>query len=152
MAFRGTFDYTLDVKNRLTIPARFRATFSDGLVLALRHDTQSCISVWRPDQFDAYVAAILASFHPLSDEYATVNRFYNSNSHEIELDSAPGQLELNSGSGYSHDQHDYFATLNQQWAAAYSQMLSRLVYEIADQFEVLRQLVDWRGLWLRGCF
>jgi MraZ protein len=88
MAFRGTFDYTLDVKNRLTIPARFRATFADGIVLALRHDTESCISVWRPDQFDAYVAGILSSFHPLSDEYATVNRFYNSNSHEIELDSA----------------------------------------------------------------
>ncbi len=88
MAFRGTFDYTLDVKNRLTIPPRFRAIFADGLVLALRHDTQSCVSVWRPDQFDAYVAGILSRFHPLSDEYATINRFYNSNSHEIELDSA----------------------------------------------------------------
>ncbi|MCA1690533.1 MAG: MraZ N-terminal domain containing protein, partial [Actinobacteria bacterium] len=39
MAFRGTFDYTLDAKNRLTIPAKFRSTFEDGLVLALRHDT-----------------------------------------------------------------------------------------------------------------
>jgi MraZ protein len=88
MTFRGSFDYTLDSKNRLTIPAKFRATFADGIVLALRHDTQSCISVWRADEFDAYVAAILASFHPLSDDFATVNRFYNSNSHEIELDSA----------------------------------------------------------------
>ena len=88
MAFRGTFDYTLDAKNRLTIPAKFRSTFEDGLVLALRHDTGSCISVWRPDEFDAYVDTILSSFHPLSGEYATVNRFYNSNSHEIELDSA----------------------------------------------------------------
>jgi MraZ protein len=88
MAFRGTFDYTLDVKNRLTIPAKFRATFADGLVLALRHDTESCISVWRPDEFDGFLETILSSFHPLSSEYATVNRFYNSNSHEIELDSA----------------------------------------------------------------
>ena len=88
MAFRGTFDYTLDVKNRLTIPAKFRATFADGLVLALRHDTESCISVWRPEEFDAFLDTILQSFHPLSEEYGTVNRFYNSNSHEIDLDSA----------------------------------------------------------------
>ena len=34
MAFRGTFDYTLDAKNRLTVPAKFRASLSDGVVLA----------------------------------------------------------------------------------------------------------------------
>ncbi len=88
MAFRGTFDYTLDAKNRLTIPARFRATFADGIVLALRHDAQSCISVWRPDEFDAYTEAVLQSFHPLSENWGTLNRFYNSNSQEAELDSA----------------------------------------------------------------
>jgi len=88
MAFRGTFDYTLDAKNRLTIPAKFRPQFDDGLVLALRHDTENCVSVWRPAEFDAYVDGILSSFHALSVEYATVNRFYNSNSHELELDSA----------------------------------------------------------------
>jgi MraZ protein len=88
MAFRGTFDYTLDAKNRLTIPAKLRATFADGLVLALRHDSESCISVWRAADFDVFVETILSSFHPLSSEYATVNRFYNSNSHELELDAA----------------------------------------------------------------
>ncbi len=88
MAFRGTFDYTLDVKNRLTIPARFRAQFGEGLVLALRHDVETCISVWRPDEFDAYVNDILESFHKLSDGHGAINRFYNANSHELELDSA----------------------------------------------------------------
>jgi MraZ protein len=88
MTFRGSFDYTLDSKNRLTIPAKFRATFADGIVLALRHDTQSCISVWRSDEFDEYVRTMLSSFHLLSTDYATLNRFYNSHSHEMELDSA----------------------------------------------------------------
>ena len=27
-SFRGTFDYTLDAKNRLTVPARFRAALA----------------------------------------------------------------------------------------------------------------------------
>ena len=34
MAFRGTFDHTLDAKNRLTIPAKFRTSLSEGVVLA----------------------------------------------------------------------------------------------------------------------
>jgi MraZ protein len=34
LAFRGTFDYSLDAKNRLTVPARFRSALSDGVVLA----------------------------------------------------------------------------------------------------------------------
>lgn len=88
MAFRGTFDYTLDAKNRLTIPAKLRPTFADGLVLALRHDIESCLSIWPPDEFDNYVQEILESFHQLSEEYGAINRFYNSNSHELELDSA----------------------------------------------------------------
>ena len=34
MAFRGHFEHSLDAKNRLSIPARFRASFSAGTVLA----------------------------------------------------------------------------------------------------------------------
>jgi len=31
MVFRGTFDYSLDAKNRLTVPARFRAALAEGV-------------------------------------------------------------------------------------------------------------------------
>src|SRR5438094_253089 len=31
MAFRGTFDYSLDPKTRLTVPPRFRAALSEGV-------------------------------------------------------------------------------------------------------------------------
>ena len=34
LAFRGTFDHTLDAKNRLTVPARYRAAYAEGVVLA----------------------------------------------------------------------------------------------------------------------
>ena len=33
--FRGTFDHTLDAKNRLTVPARYRAALSEGVVMAM---------------------------------------------------------------------------------------------------------------------
>ncbi len=86
MAFRGTFDYSLDAKNRLTVPARFRAALSDGAVLAKR--VAGCVAVWRPDDYDAYMQAALERFHPMSPEAEQLERFFSANSHDTELDAA----------------------------------------------------------------
>ena len=64
VAFRGTFDYTLDAKNRLTVPAKFRPVFADGVVLA--KGTERCVAIWTPDEFSNYVSAALEGLHPLS--------------------------------------------------------------------------------------
>lgn len=45
--FRGTFDYSLDAKNRLTVPARFRAALAEGVVMA--KGTEACVQLWTPD-------------------------------------------------------------------------------------------------------
>jgi MraZ protein len=63
-SFRGTFDYTLDAKNRLTVPARFRAVLADGVVMA--KSTEPCV---QPDA-------------------RKLRRFFSANSHDTELDSA----------------------------------------------------------------
>ncbi len=86
MAFRGTFDYTLDAKNRLTVPARFRAALSEGVVMA--KGTEPCVALWVPDDYDRFTESILATFHPFSEEREKLERFYASNSHDTELDSA----------------------------------------------------------------
>lgn len=86
MTFRGTFDYTLDAKNRLTVPAKFRSRFADGVVLAKGLKTN--IGIWVPAEFDAYVDKVLADFHPLSDEFETLNDFFSGGSLEVELDAA----------------------------------------------------------------
>ena len=88
MAYRGTFDYTLDAKNRLTVPPKIRSDFAAGVVLALRHDTQSCLSIWRPEDYDAYTGAALATISPLSPRANELQRFFFANSHDTELDSA----------------------------------------------------------------
>lgn len=52
----GEFDHTLDPKGRVTLPARYREYFNDGVVLVLLPDRDPCISVFRRDswkQFDA---------------------------------------------------------------------------------------------------
>jgi MraZ protein len=86
MAFRGTFDHTLDVKNRLTVPAKFRTDLSDGVVLA--KGVESCVEVWRPGDYDAYTQTVLGERNPFSPEARQLTRFLSANAHDTEIDSA----------------------------------------------------------------
>lgn len=86
MIFRGTFDYSLDAKNRLTVPARFRAALSEGVVLAKGLDP--CVALWTPKGYDAYTQASLAGFHPLAPEAQKLKRFFAANSLDTDLDAA----------------------------------------------------------------
>ncbi|HEX4363710.1 MAG TPA: division/cell wall cluster transcriptional repressor MraZ [Solirubrobacteraceae bacterium] len=91
MAFRGTFDHTLDAKNRLTVPARFRSELASGVVLA--KGLERCVAIWTPAAYDAYTTAALKDFHPLSKEAQKLTRFFSANSLDTELDGA-GRLML----------------------------------------------------------
>ena len=86
MAFRGTFDYSLDAKHRLTIPAKFRASLSDGVVLA--KGIERCVQVWTPAGFERYTGAALETVHPLSEEARKLTRFFSANSLDTDLDAA----------------------------------------------------------------
>ena len=85
-SFRGTFDYTLDAKNRLTVPARFRAVLADGVVMA--KSTEPCVQLWVPDDYDRFTASALATLNPASPDARKLRRFFSANSHDTELDSA----------------------------------------------------------------
>src|ERR671932_1502223 len=100
MAFRGTFDHTLDAKNRLTIPAKFRASLAEGVVLA--KGIERCVQVWTPKAYDAYVQTALAGLNPLSEPARKLGRFFAANSLDTELDAAgrgmgPGLLPQHGG-------------------------------------------------------
>ena len=58
MAFRGHFEHALDAKNRLNVPARVRAAFSAGLVLA--QGLEPCVTIWVPEAFEAWTQSFLA--------------------------------------------------------------------------------------------
>ena len=87
MAFRGTFDYSLDAKNRLTIPAKFRASLSEGVVLA--KGIERCVQMWTPAGFEALHrqrAARACTRSPT--EARKLQRFFSANSFDTELDAA----------------------------------------------------------------
>jgi MraZ protein len=86
LAFRGHFEYSLDAKNRLTIPAKFRAALSGGVVLAKSLDP--CVSVWPPDAWDEFTERAIRSRDPFSSEARKLQRYFHAGSFDAQLDAA----------------------------------------------------------------
>ena len=86
--FRGTFDHTLDAKNRLTVPSRYRATLSEGVVLAMPLDQRPCVGIWRPEAYEEFTERALEGVPALSPRLAELERFFYGESAETELDAA----------------------------------------------------------------
>jgi MraZ protein len=100
--FRGTFDHTLDAKNRLTMPARYRAALADGVVLAMPVDLRPCVGVWRAEEYEHYSRRALSELPPLSPRLTELERFFYGSSQDAELDAAgrvivPGFLGAHAG-------------------------------------------------------
>jgi MraZ protein len=92
LAFRGQFDHSLDAKNRLNVPAKFRAAFADGVVLQKALDP--CIAIWTPRQFEEFTESFLRGLGPLSRERRRLSIYFSGNSWDVELDSA-GRVTFN---------------------------------------------------------
>ncbi len=86
MSFSGTFDYTLDAKNRLTVPARMRASLTGSVILS--RGTDRCLAIWPKDDFEAFVADALEGTGALDRKRDRLKRHFFSHSFEAELDSA----------------------------------------------------------------
>ncbi len=82
MAFRGTFSFSLDAKHRLTVPSKLRAPFAEGVVVAAAVDP--CVALWRPSDYEAFVAASLAEVPKLDPRRRKLERFFHANSFEAE--------------------------------------------------------------------
>jgi len=91
LAFRGQFDFSLDAKNRLNVPAKFRPAFSDGVVLAKA--LEPCVAIWAPASFEAWTESFLSNLNPVSAERRKLTRYFAGNSWDVELDSA-GRVTL----------------------------------------------------------
>ena len=92
MAFRGHYEYALDAKNRLNVPAKIRAAFSGGVVLA--QGLEPCVTIWVPDEFERWTQSFLADLNPLSPARRKLTRYFAGTSFDAELDSA-GRVILN---------------------------------------------------------
>ena len=72
MAFHGTFEHTLDAKNRLTVPSKLRTAFSEGAFLVKEADR--CISLYPASTYSALTQAALSGLNPLSPQARELKR------------------------------------------------------------------------------
>jgi MraZ protein len=80
----GEYEHTIDDKNRLTLPSRFRGAFTDGIVVTRGMD--GCLFAYTREDWDRLVQNRLASLDPLSKEGRRMQRFFFSGAAETELD------------------------------------------------------------------
>jgi MraZ protein len=86
LAFLGQYEHTLDAKNRLTVPSRFRAALSDGVILARSLDP--CVSIYTPAGWERFTGEWIRTRDPFDPEARKVQRHFHSGSFDASLDAA----------------------------------------------------------------
>jgi len=80
----GEYEHTIDDKNRLTLPAKFRRAFEDGIVVTRGLD--GCLYAWTPVAWENYGDTTLSALHPLSQEGRRMHRHFFSGASETTPD------------------------------------------------------------------
>jgi MraZ protein len=80
----GEYEHTIDDKNRLTLPAKFRQAMAGGVVLTRGLD--ACIEAYPVDGWSQLVESNLSGLNPLSRETRVLERFYYTGAIEAQPD------------------------------------------------------------------
>jgi MraZ protein len=80
----GEYEHTLDDKNRVTLPAKFREAFAGGIVLT--RWMESCVAAYPRDGWERLVTGRLAPLDPLSAEARKLQRYFFAGAADGELD------------------------------------------------------------------
>ena len=91
MQFLGQYEHTLDQKNRLTIPAKFRAQLSEGVVLAKEQET--CIAIRPASAWGRFTEDMRGLGTPWDQDYRDFQRRYTAGAFDAQLDAA-GRIML----------------------------------------------------------
>jgi MraZ protein len=80
----GEYEHTIDDKNRLTLPAKFRQEFADGIVVTRGFD--GCLFAYTRRDWERIVQTRLAEIDQLSKEGRRLHRHFFSGAAEADLD------------------------------------------------------------------
>ena len=80
----GEHEHTIDDKNRLTLPARFREELGAGVVVTRGLD--ECLNVFARKEWERLVGRQLDALDPFSREAREMERYYYSGAVEAEID------------------------------------------------------------------
>ena len=80
----GEYEHTIDEKNRLTLPAKFRRAFVDGIVLT--RGVEGHLDAYTREGWDDFVTTQLAQFPRFSKEARQLSRHIYAGAAEADLD------------------------------------------------------------------
>ena len=80
----GEYDFTLDAKNRIAVPARLRSAFAEGIYVTRGHER--CLAAYAPDGFERYLEEQTRDASPLSSKRRALQRFAAASAVHQELD------------------------------------------------------------------
>jgi MraZ protein len=80
----GEFEHTIDDKNRLTLPAKFRQALSGGLVVTRGMD--GCLYCYPRTEWEGLVEGRLTGLDPLNREGRLMRRYFFAGASETEPD------------------------------------------------------------------
>jgi MraZ protein len=80
----GTHEHTVDDKNRLTLPARFRGAFAEGIVVTRGFDP--CLVAYPSEVWERRFRGRLEELDPLLPDSRQLSRYVYANAVEGELD------------------------------------------------------------------
>lgn len=86
MAFRGQHEHSLDSKDRLTVPSKFRDGLAEGLVLSKGPD--ACLWMMTDTAFQAMEDEYIKPHSPFGIDARRLRRVFNATADEGHLDSA----------------------------------------------------------------
>jgi len=90
----GEYEHTIDDKNRLTLPARFRQSFAAGVVVARGID--QCLDVYTREAWESTMASRLAKLDPFTRENRQLRRALFSSGNEADVDKQ-GRVTIPAG-------------------------------------------------------
>jgi MraZ protein len=92
LIFRGTFEYALDAKHRLTVPAKYRDALAGKVVLALSPESDAggarSLALWAASDYEAFAASALKGLNPIGPRAQLLRDLLYANAWDAELDSA----------------------------------------------------------------
>jgi len=135
----GEFDFTLDAKNRVAIPARLRAVFAEGVYLTRGFDR--CLAAYPPEEWDRFVAEQTGDLPAMSEKGREVRRFLFAAATFDELDRQ-GRITVPANllgfAGVSKDvtiigMHDHIEIWDREAWARYRKQMEEGADAAADQ-------------------
>jgi len=91
MTFRGLHEHSLDSKDRITVPASYRAPLAEGIVLM--KGVEPCVEVWPVKAAESMEREKLSTLNTMNRDARRIQRRFFAHSESSELDSA-GRIRL----------------------------------------------------------